>query len=189
MAGSDTTVTALRATLLFIITNPKVYHKVQDELDRNAAAHGSVDESVIVSDTQTGNLVYLRACIRESIRVMPPAFAMLQKQVPLEGDTIDGRFVPGGTRIGTCVYGIVRSKEIFGEDADLFRPERWLEADAERLKRMTTAADIVFGSGRYHCLGKTVAMFELRKTLATVSFYCGPRTASCYSAHLKTGKR
>ncbi|KAI0407181.1 cytochrome P450 [Xylaria palmicola] len=186
MAGSDTTVTALRSTLLFIITNPVIYAKVQRELDAAYEAADALSAGGVIADAAAQRLRYLSACVRESIRLLPPAFAMLQKQVPPRGDTLpDGRFLPGGTRVGTCVYGIVRSRAIFGADADAYRPERWTEAedavlsaegadaDADdgarsRYLRMTQAADIVFGSGRYQCLGKTVAMFELRKTLATL---------------------
>ena len=38
------------------------------------------------------------------------------------------------------------------------------------MAEMTRAADLLFGSGRYACLGKTVAFLELRKCLATVCF-------------------
>ncbi|KAM7188913.1 Cytochrome P450 [Rhypophila sp. PSN 637] len=187
MAGSDTTVTALRSTLLFIMTNPIIYAKVQQELDADYRNHPNdiLTEQGVISDAATQRLTYLRACIRESIRMLPPAFAMLQKQTPPEGDVLpDGRVIPGGTRVGTCVYGIVRSKAIYGEDADVYRPERWIEAEnaaslepearsnsssaKAKFRRMTQGTDIVFGSGRYQCLGKTVAMFELRKTLATL---------------------
>ncbi|KAJ4011788.1 hypothetical protein NW766_007088 [Fusarium irregulare] len=183
MAGSDTTVTALRSTLLFIMTNPVVYAKVQNELAIAYKDPNILTAQGVICDAATQKLTYLLACIRESIRMLPPAFAMLQKQTPPEGDVLpDGRFIPGGTRVGTCVYGIVRSKAIFGDDADVYRPERWIEAeraamiepennthcDKATYRRMIQAADIVFGSGRYQCLGKTVAMFELRKTLATL---------------------
>ncbi|KAI3337026.1 cytochrome P450 [Xylariaceae sp. AK1471] len=190
MAGSDTTVTALRSTLLFIITNPLVYAKVQAELTIAYQAPDALTSQGIISDAAAQKLTYLMACIRESIRILPPSFAMLQKQVPPMGEILpDGRFLPGGTRVGTCVFGIVRSRSIFGDDADVYRPERWIEAQAaalsetnskgdvltcgstrEKYRKMLNAADIVFGSGRYQCLGKTVAMFELRKSLATLLY-------------------
>ncbi|TGJ88398.1 hypothetical protein E0Z10_g327 [Xylaria hypoxylon] len=190
MAGSDTTVTALRSTLLFIITNPLIYAKVQAELTTAYQLPDALTSQGIISDAASQRLTYLMACIRESIRLLPPSFAMLQKQVPPLGEILpDGRFLPGGTRIGTCVYGIVRSRAIFGDDADVYWPERWIEAQAAAMsepnskddistqssagakyRKMLNAADIVFGSGRYQCLGKTVAMFELRKSLATLLY-------------------
>ena len=59
--------------------------------------------------------------------------------------------------------------KIFGDDADCFRPERWLEAEPERLKEMENIVDLVFGSGRWLCLGKTMVLMELRKVFVEVS--------------------
>ena len=152
--------------MLYIITNPNVLQKVVNELD-NAAREGRLDDPV-VSDHQASQLPYLLACIRESMRMIPPVFNMFQKLVPPEGDTINGNFIPGGTRIGACIFGILRSKKTFGEDADAFRPEPWLIEDGPQLSRMQKASDITFGSGKYLCLGKSIAMLELKKTLASV---------------------
>ncbi len=166
MAGSDTTVTALRATVLYIITNPLIYTRLKREL-KTAQADSKISLPV-VCDAEAQNLPYLLACIRESLRLWPPSFGLMQKVVPAEGDTIHGKFVPGGTRIGHCTWGVLRHKQVFGEDSHLYRPERWLEASEEKLIDMVRSADLLFGSGRYACLGKTVAFIELRKCLATV---------------------
>jgi len=47
----------------------------------------------------------------------------------------------------------------------MFRPERWLETweDEERPRAMNGAVDLVFGYGRYLCLGKLMAAMELNK--------------------------
>lgn len=100
--------------------------------------------------------------------MLPPVWGTFQKVAPPEGDYIDGKYIPGGTRVAICVYGILRSKKIFGQDADLFRPERWLEADREQLALMIRAGEVIFGSGKYSCLGKGIANMEIRKTVATV---------------------
>ena len=52
----------------------------------------------------------------------------------------------------------------------MYRPERWLESSEEDLVRMKRSADLLFGSGRYQCLGRNLALLELRKVLSTVSF-------------------
>lgn len=77
----------------------------------------------------------------------------------------DGTFIPGGTAIGLCAWAIQHNKEVFGEDAKLFRPERWFEADAEQLARMKKTNEMVFGHGRYRCLGEQVAKLELNKVV------------------------
>ncbi len=65
-------------------------------------------------------------------------------------------------------------KDIFGEDADSFVPERWLRNDKEtveafnaRMKRMKEA-DMSFGGGNRVCLGRPIALIELYKLVATV---------------------
>ncbi|KAF2764140.1 pisatin demethylase [Teratosphaeria nubilosa] len=167
MAGSDTTVTALRATVLFIITSPRVHDKVRRELLRLEKV-GSMGMDRVVTDNEAKDLPYLLACIRESLRIWPPSFGLMQKVVPKGGDHINGRFVPEGTRVGHCTWGVLRDREVFGPDADAYRPERWLDRSPEDLRNMIRSADLVFGAGRYQCLGKTIAYLELRMCLATI---------------------
>lgn len=92
------------------------------------------------------------------------------KKVPPEGDYIDGMFVPGGTRIGHNMVGMQQSKEIFGPDYQLFRPERWLGQTPERLRELTTTTEMIFGAGRWACLGKSVAFTQLNKVIFEVSW-------------------
>ncbi len=82
---------------------------------------------------------------------------------------LNGIFVPAGTRIGWCVWGLVRNKRIFGEDADTYRPERWLGGSPERMREMEDTLGLVFSYGKYACLGKNVAMMELNKVFVEVS--------------------
>jgi hypothetical protein len=84
----------------------------------------------------------------------PPVPALYSKQVPPQGDTINGIFVPGRTRIGYGSFGIQRNKSVFGEDAKFFRLERWLEATGPELQRMERMNDLVFGSGMYQWLAR-----------------------------------
>jgi cytochrome P450 len=52
-----------------------------------------------------------------------------------------------------------------GPDAEIFRPERWLEAseDPAHLAHMTSTVDLVFHYGRYKWLGQNVALMEFNK--------------------------
>ena len=58
---------------------------------------------------------------------------------------------------------------MYGADADVYRPERWLEATELKLQAMTRSVELVFGTGKYGCLGKTIAFLELNKVFAEVS--------------------
>lgn len=87
----------------------------------------------------------------------------MPKEVPPEGDTIHGKFIPGGTSIGMNPSGLLRSKELFGADADMFRPERFLEIDKEARTKMQRDVELTFGYGRWMCAGKPIAFLELNK--------------------------
>ncbi|EMR65628.1 putative cytochrome p450 protein [Eutypa lata UCREL1] len=108
-------------------------------------------------------LPYLQAVIYEGLRIHPPFTGLLCKKVPPEGDTYDGKFIPGGTRIAHSTWSIMRNKQVFGEDVEVFRPERWLGIDDARRTTMERTVDLAFGYGRWACAGKTVSFMELNK--------------------------
>ncbi|KAK4033209.1 cytochrome P450 [Parachaetomium inaequale] len=160
IAGSDTSATTIRSVMLNILSNPPVYQKLQAEIDK---AIEMAKVSSPVKDAEGRQLPYLQAVIKEGLRVMPPASGGLFKQVPPGGDVIDGMFIPGGTQIGSSVMALHRSKKIYGPDAHIYRPERWLEAEGEQLARMNSTVDLIFHYGKYQCPGKGVAWMEFNK--------------------------
>ena len=175
LAGSDTTASALRVIMLYTMTHPRVYAKLQSEIDAAVKAGIAPPSPGVISDSKAGQLPYLGAVVREAIRVHPPVVNIFSRVVPKGGDTVevDGKsyYLPGGTRIGYAAWSMHRNnKTVYGEDAHVFRPERWFvpESDPdgkERLARMIKTNDMVFGYGRWQCLGKTVAMIEIHKAV------------------------
>ncbi|KAK4671768.1 hypothetical protein QC764_608550 [Podospora pseudoanserina] len=160
IAGSDTSATAIRSTLLFIITNPLVYRRLQAEID-TGIREGRISSPI--TDTEARNLPYLQAVIREGLRMWPPATAALPK-VSDRDQVVCGVHIPAGTIIAWAPFSFLRSKKIFGEDADVFRPERWLDIEPEKYRTMDQTVMMEFASGsRWECLGKTVAQIELNK--------------------------
>ncbi|KAL5115603.1 hypothetical protein ACEQ8H_006490 [Pleosporales sp. CAS-2024a] len=160
VAGSDTSAGTIRTVMLNILTHPPSYIKLRNEISQGIA-NGNISSPV--KDAEARQMPYLQAVIKEALRLMPPASGAFFKTVPPAGDTIDGKFIPGGTQIGSSPLGIHCSKKIFGPDADLFRPERWTEADPEKLAHMTNTVDLIFHYGKYQCLGKSVALMEFNK--------------------------
>lgn len=154
-------------TLLALITSPLAYHSLLTEIQ-----HAAATVSNPISHAQTQELPYLKAVIREGMRMWPPVSGLGFKLVPPEGDFINGYAVPGGTQVGQGFHGVGRSKAIWGEDADCFRPERWLVASEGEYKRMVAAADTHFGGGKYSCLGKPIALMELHKSVFEVRLPC-----------------
>lgn len=167
MVGTDSTATAVRCTLYYIVTNPRIYTRLQQELDTAL----STLSRPVTADAEARQLPYLQACIQEGLRIWPPVASLIYKVAPPEGDFYEGRLIPGGTRIGYSAWALHHSKEMYGADADVYRPERWLEAGEETLNRMRRSVEIVFGTGKYGCLGKTIAFLELNKVFAEVSCF------------------
>ena len=71
-------------------------------------------------------------------------------------------------------YIIGRNQKLWGDDAEEFRPERWLRAAGEgetayqdRLRAMK-AAELAFGAGARMCTGRHLAMLEVYKMTATL---------------------
>lgn len=151
--------------MLNVLTNPSVYKRLQDEIDTSVRA-GNVSSPI--TDAEARSMPYLQAVIKEGLRIMPPASGVMFKQVLPGGDLIDGKYLPGGTQIGDSPLGIQRLKSIYGPDADLFRPERWIEASVEKAAEMTSTVDLCFHYGKYQCLGKSVALMEFNKLFVEV---------------------
>lgn len=101
----------------------------------------------------------------------PPATNLFARVTPQGGKVIDSVYVPEGTEITSHAYATQRDKDLYGEDAEVFRPGRWLErentSDFE-------AAQFSFGVGPRVCLGKDIALMELYKLLPEVSFRAAP---------------
>lgn len=166
VAGSDTSATTIRLMLVSLLSNPSAYSKLQREIDEGIR-DGKI--STPVTDHEARELPYLQAAVKEGLRIKAPAAGPLFKTVPPQGDFIDGKFIPGGTQIGTSPFAVYQSREVFGADAGLFLPERWLVNDEERIAHMSSVVDLVFSSGKYQCLGKPVALMEINKIFVEVS--------------------
>lgn len=173
IAGADTTSSSLRGIMLYLVSNPRVYAKLQREVDATVADGSAAPSPAIIPDTVARKLPYLQAVIKEGIRIHPPVTSETPKRVPAGGEvyTVDGNQVhlPGGIDVGLSILGMFRRQGIFGEDVDLFRPERWLVEDEGKLATMNRTVDLVFSYGKYQCLGRPIALMEMGKTVFEVS--------------------
>ncbi|KAF4307889.1 Pisatin demethylase [Botryosphaeria dothidea] len=162
-AGSETTGISLSAAFYYLVKNPRVYKKLMEELDEAVRNGTIVDrENGAVTWAEAQKLPYLDAVVQETFRVHPAAGLMLERVTPPQGITVCGEFIPGGTIVGCNAWVLHRRPEIFGQDADVYRPERWLEASPEKLKEMK-ATMFQFGGGSRTCLGKNISLLEIYK--------------------------
>lgn len=165
-AGADTTASVIRFVLIMVASTPHVYKRLKEEIDEGIA-NGTISSPSTAAQGKA--LPYLQAVIYEVMRYHPPAFGLLPKVVPPKGDVLGGQFVPGGTKIAYNSWMGMRQTDIFGDDVDVFRPERWIEASPEQMRLMQRTVDSLFGGGRYRCAGRIIALIELNKIFVEVS--------------------
>jgi cytochrome P450 len=174
IAGADTTAISLRAVIYFSLKNRHVWKRLQEEIPAQRS-----DPSPLAFKHANG-LPYLNAVIREAMRLHPGVAMILERYVPPGGLTLpDGGFIPHGCIAGMNPYVIGRNKSVWGEEPEVFRPERWFRDEAretedeyqQRLKLMNNS-DLTFGAGSRVCIGRSLGLMEVYKMLATlISLY------------------
>ncbi|KAK4118772.1 cytochrome P450 [Parathielavia appendiculata] len=159
IAGSDTTSNSSCALLFHAVRTPGVIQKLQTELDAAIPADLDVPTFDMVRD-----LPYLSAVVNETLRFHSTSGIGLPRQVPPDSKGLHykGHYFPPGTVLSVPTYSIHHSKEIWGPDADVFRPERW-----ESLTPRQKNAFIPFSYGPRACVGRNVAEMEMKLIVAT----------------------
>lgn len=164
-AGADTTGTAMGCILRFLVTSPSALAKAREEIE--AADKANLLSTPIQFEETRQHLPYFVGCIKEGVRLQPPGTNLYARVAPKEGKVIDGDFIPGGTEITSYAYCVQRDQTLYGNDAEQFKPERWLESEKRTFE--LEAAQFTFGTGPRVCLGKDVAVMEMYKLLPEVS--------------------
>ncbi|RAL17642.1 cytochrome P450 [Aspergillus homomorphus CBS 101889] len=159
-AGSDTTGLSLSAVFYYVYTNPGVLQKLREELE-------AADLSDPPTFKEAQRLPYFQAVIKEALRMHPGTGFPIFREVPEGGAVISGHYFPHKANVGVNCWVIHRDKEVYGADADVFRPERWLEASEDRRKLMERSY-IAFGLGSRTCIGKNISLLEMNKLLPVV---------------------
>lgn len=88
----------------------------------------------------------------------------LPRIVPEGGLHVSGKFFPEGAILSVPSYTIHRDPEIWGNDVEAFRPERWFEQDQAGIQKTFNP----FSYGPRACVGKNLANMELQIFIATI---------------------
>ncbi|KAJ6779628.1 hypothetical protein PWT90_09416 [Aphanocladium album] len=168
-AGHETTATALTWAVYMLAAGPGIQAKLRCEV---RARLSSLDRVITSSDID--DMEYLNAVCNETLRYWCP-LPHTPRQAA-ENTTIEGQPVPQGTRIVISSGATNRDPALWGPDAHIFDPERWIGETADcdsRAKRLAASggatsnyAFLTFLHGPRSCIGEKFARAELACMLA-----------------------
>lgn len=156
VAGSDTTAATLTHVFHYLAKDPSQVEKLRTELTPLLEADGSV------SHTKIQNADHLNGCINEALRLNPAVPSAVHRMTPPEGLDVGGTHIPGGMDVFCPQYVISRNEEAYTRAYE-FYPERWY-SEPDMIKNKTCFAP--FSIGVYGCIGKPLALLEMRTLIA-----------------------
>lgn len=102
---------------------------------------------------------YLEMVLNESLRLYPPVPGLSCRQASVDCMLASGLKIEKGVNVIPSVFSIHRDKSIWGQDANLFKPERFEMLD---IAQLNSAMFMPFGLGPRNCIGKAAAMHEMK---------------------------
>jgi cytochrome P450 len=163
-AGHETTATATQWALLELSRNPDMQRRLREEI---RAKLPSLDDEEAMTSEQVDQLPYLHAVCNEVLRFWSPV--ALTRRVAVRDVTVLGQVIPKGTDVILCPYAVNFSKQLWGEDALEFNPERWMgEKKANNGGVDSVYANMTFLHGPRSCIGQGFAKAEFNCLLAAV---------------------
>ncbi|KAJ1305596.1 hypothetical protein OPQ81_000593 [Rhizoctonia solani] len=193
-AGFETTSSSLARIVHLLAEYPHIQHRLRAEL---------LGTNLDIQDVD--KFPYLNAIVREALRLHPPVPAIVRYAtkdwiIPLRYPTKERKreiHVKRGTRILISLSRANRNRETWGEDAEEFRPERWLgplpQSVSEAKIPGVYSSMMTFAAGSRSCIGYKFAVLELNIVLAKLikTFQFSPgqqsvewRSYGCISPHV-----
>ncbi|KAK6952320.1 hypothetical protein Daesc_006855 [Daldinia eschscholtzii] len=166
IAGFDTINISLSSIFFYLTGDPRRCQKLTREI---LTTFESAED--IIHGPKLQGCSYLRACIDEGMRLTPAVPSEHARKVLAGGLNIRGEHYPAGTIVGTAPWASSRSRAVHGEDAEAFRPERWIvdESDGDTTEEKLAqyrSGFYPFLSGPYSCIGRHLAMMEMTLIIA-----------------------
>ncbi|KAK7269804.1 hypothetical protein RIF29_22546 [Crotalaria pallida] len=163
--GTDTTAVTIEWSMAELINHPTIMEKAWKEIE------SVVGRDRIVVEQDIGNLPYLQAIVKETLRLHPPSPFILREST--ENCTIAGYDIRAKTQVFINVWAIGRDPKHWDNPME-FKPERFLSKDIDSGKKSQVEVRgqhyqlLPFGSGRRGCPGTSLALNVAHTTLAAM---------------------
>jgi len=170
VAGSDTIATVITSLFYYLLANPVTYKRLQAEVDKFFGPGESVTLGFM------HEMPYLEACINEALRISPPIVSGSPRSKfepnSSEGKMLGPYYIPEGTTAILNTLAVQKDPRNFSPSPNSFWPERWLIAQGLEPEPAgfvhNTTGFIPFSFGPGNCVGKPLAMLELRTTILNI---------------------
>jgi len=156
VAGHETTASGLNWTWYLLSQNPAAEKLLHAEIDAAAETSGP-------SLADMEQLAYTKNVVDEALRLYPPGWLLSRRTIA--PDVLGGYECPAGTDVLLCPYLLHRHPRYWIEP-DAFRPERF---DAAHEAERPRFAYMPFAAGPRHCIGETLALYEMYMHLYKVA--------------------
>ncbi|XP_004252175.4 cytochrome P450 704C1-like [Solanum lycopersicum] len=168
--GKDTTGTTLSWFILMLCRYPHVQEKLAEEIKETTNTKGGSgtisDFAANLKEEAVDKMHYLHAVLSETIRLYPAI--PVNAKVCLQDDVFpDGYSVKKGDMVAYPPYAMGRMKYLWGDDAEEFKPERWLDENGS-FKQESPFKFTAFQAGPRICIGKEFAYKNMKITAAVL---------------------
>ncbi|KAF7291171.1 hypothetical protein MIND_01260400 [Mycena indigotica] len=160
LAGRDTTMSGLTSTIYFLARHPNVLSRLRGEIldcigPTNAPTYDDIKK-----------MKYLRAVLNETMRIYPPVPFNVRETVnatvwPSPDPAQRPIYIPGRTPISYSVMLMHRRKDLWGEDAEEFDPDRFIDERLQKYLVSNPFQFLPFNAGPRICLGQQFAYNEM----------------------------
>lgn len=182
IAGKDTTAASLSWFIYVLCRHPDAEEKVAKEIKDAIKMKEVADFAELaasINDEALEKMNYLHAAITETLRLYPAV--PVDAKICLSDDTLpDGFSVRKGDMVSYQPYAMGRMKFIWGDDAEEYKPERWLDENGV-FQPESPFKFTAFQAGPRICLGKEFAYRQMKIFSAVL--------LSCFSFKLSDEKK
>ncbi|KAI9188709.1 hypothetical protein H9P43_000130 [Blastocladiella emersonii ATCC 22665] len=188
LAGHDTTANSLTLAVYLLGMHPAVQAAARAEVLAELgddAATTEPEAAPFPTNDQQARLTYLTHVLQETQRLFPSVGVLPPRRTTAAATLADGTVLPAGTAVTPNVYLLHRSRAVWGDDADEFKPERWAKMSLNDSGSGSASGDGMvggsaipmhpaaydykwapFGGGQRFCLGQSFATIQQRTVLA-----------------------
>ncbi|MQL81099.1 hypothetical protein Taro_013554 [Colocasia esculenta] len=160
--ATDTTYITIEGALEELVRNPAAMNKAQEEV--RAAVQG---RAPMLTDDDVSRMSYLKAVIKETLRLYPPAPLLLPRE-SMKATRIRGFEIPAKTSVMINAWAIARNPD-YWPSPEQFRPERFLRSRIDF--KGSDFQFIPFGAGRRSCPGIHFANAAVELALANLLYH------------------